>query len=114
MTIKPDEDFVGFNKTSIIKVNGKLDTSFRSIFDAELDNVESINVKADLGELSISEVDSQSLMDALHGRFVKTPNIILCARVNSSSTMCCIIVCSRVLCYIQFCDINAWCFNQCL
>ena len=71
VTVKPDEDFVGFNKTSIIKVNGKLDTSFRSIFDAELDNVESINVKADLGELSISEVDSQSLMDALHGRFVK-------------------------------------------
>ena len=87
MTIKPDEDFVGFNKTSIIKVNGKLDTSFRSIFDAELDNVESINVKADLGELSISEVDSQSLMDALHGRFVKTP-ISSCVPELTLATPC--------------------------
>lgn len=68
MLIDDPKDFCSFSKNAVTKIDGKLAAHFKSIFSAELDNVDSITISTDLGDLQLTEVDQQSLVTAVKGR----------------------------------------------
>lgn len=53
-----------------MKVEGMLKGHVKGIFDAGVRYVDTINIKTDIGELCILEVDIQSLVEKLQNRFV--------------------------------------------
>lgn len=65
--LEAEKDLAGVEKTCVVNIKGKLEGHFKSLFEAELDNVDSITIKADLGELHLVEVDQQSLLDNSKG-----------------------------------------------
>lgn len=65
---EPEKELCGFTKNAVVKINGKLAGHFKSFFDAELDNADSITIKADLGDLHQLEVNHQALLDSIKSR----------------------------------------------
>lgn len=66
--IKPDASFCTFARTSTTKVQGGVKGMLSNIFDAGVERVDNITIKAPIGELQISEVDVSALVAAVHSR----------------------------------------------
>ncbi|XP_067936364.1 pejvakin-like [Watersipora subatra] len=66
--LEPDQPFCTFNRESTVKVDGELQGSLKGIFDAGVQLVDSITIKAMFGALSITEVDLQFLLNELANR----------------------------------------------
>ena len=68
MLINDPKDFCSFSKNAVTKIDGKLAAHFKRIFSAELDNVDSITISADLGNLQLTAVNQQRLVTAVKER----------------------------------------------
>ena len=66
--IEPDQPYCTFNRESVVKVDGALQGSLKGIFDGGVRRVDTINIKALFGELCISEIKMQELLDKLQSR----------------------------------------------
>ena len=64
--MKCDDQFCTFNRESTVKIEGLLKGYVRGIFDTGVKKVDSINIKTELGKLSILEVDLQSLLNDIN------------------------------------------------
>ncbi|XP_067936027.1 pejvakin-like [Watersipora subatra] len=66
--MEEEKDLVSFNASSTIKITASLSAQLKSFFESELKDVDNIGLEAKLGDLHISQVNEQSLIDQLRTR----------------------------------------------
>ena len=64
-----------FNRESTVKIEGVLKGNLKGIFDAGVRRVDTLTIKAELGELAISEVNMQSLLQYVNSRYSLKKNM---------------------------------------
>lgn len=64
----PTQHFCTFNKASTVKNKNLINTSLRMAVDMGVRKDETVTINANLGHLSITEVDMQSLLTGMCSR----------------------------------------------
>ena len=63
--MSPDLKFCTFNRESTMKVKQVVEGHLKGIFGAKVRHVDTVAIKAELGDLTITEVNLQSLLRKL-------------------------------------------------
>ena len=65
MKVTPDLKFCTFNRESTMKVKQVAEGHLKGIFGARIRHLDTVSIKAEMGDLTIAEVNLQSLLRRL-------------------------------------------------